>query len=256
MIDVHSHILPGIDDGSKSMQETLELIAEAKKAGFDAIISTSHYIEDYYEADEQKRMGLISEILNETDADIDIYLGSEIYISPNSAKLINESKASTINNTDYVLFETSLNVQPFNLYELIYALQSKKKKLILAHPERYSFVQDNPNIIYDLIERGILMQANYGSVIGRYGKNAQHIVRKLLKNNMIHLMGSDVHRANSIYRDMPIILSELRKIIGDEKVEELTSLNPEHILKNEEIEVDEPQKIKISILDKIMKRYS
>ena len=99
MIDIHTHIIPGIDDGSKSVEETFKLIKEAKEAGFDEIISTSHYMEKYYEADEEERKVWISSIgkaLERQGIDIKLHLGSEIYLSDNIISLINEHKASTI----------------------------------------------------------------------------------------------------------------------------------------------------------------
>ena len=123
---------------------------------------------------------------------------------------------------------------------------------ILAHPERYSFVQKEPELIYDLVEKGVLMQANYGSVIGQYGKKAQMIVLKLLEGNMIHMFGSDVHRQNTIYPRIPQILAELNEIIGEEKLEELTTTNPDLVIHNKKIEIETPQMMTLSFKEKMM----
>lgn len=255
MIDVHSHILPNIDDGSKELKESIELIKEAKEAGFDAIISTSHYMENYYEADSDKRKMLIDEIQTELKSqgiEIKIYLGNEIYLSGNTVQLIKEGKASTINSTDYVLFEMPLSIKPLNLYEMIYKIQNDKKIPILAHPERYSFVQDDPELIYDLIERGVLMQSNFGSVIGLYGKKAQITVKKFLTNNMVHMLGSDVHRMGTIYKDIPYMLDVLEELIGEEKLIELTENNPRIVLNNEKIVIEKPKEMKKSFWERII----
>ena len=168
MIDIHSHILPNIDDGSRSVEETFNLIKEAEEAGFEAIISTSHYIEGYYETDAPERevwVNVIYDKLKLQNINIKLYLGNEIYISENIIKLLEDGKASTINDTSYVLFEMPLNSEPLNLYNVIYEMQQNKIVPILAHPERYSFVQKDPELIYDLIKKGVLMQANFGSII-------------------------------------------------------------------------------------------
>ena len=220
MIDIHSHILPNIDDGSKNIDETLCLIKEAKKAGFEAVVTTPHYMEGYYETNEHERevwMNLICQKLKDDDLSIKLYLGSEIYMSDNLIQQLKEKKASTLNYTSYVLFDLPFNVEPMNLYNTIYEMQKQKIVPILAHPERYAYIQKELETAYELIEKGVLMQANYGSIIGQYGKKAQYTVRKLLENNMIHLLGSDVHKKETIYSKMPQILNELDKIVRTRK---------------------------------------
>lgn len=254
MIDMHSHILPNIDDGARSIEETFHLIQEAKEAGFKAIISTSHYMEGYYETDTPERevwVNAIYDKLQEKNIDIHLYLGNEIYLSENMIKLLEEGKASTINDTSYVLFEMPLNVEPLNLYDVIYEMLQYKLVPILAHPERYTFVQQEPELIYDLIQKGVLMQANYASITGYYGEKAQWMVRKLLENNMVHFLGSDVHRKNTIYPRIPQILDELKGIIEEAKLEELTTTNPKLVLNNKRIEIDEPNKIELTLKEKL-----
>ena len=258
MIDLHSHILPNIDDGSRSIEETFNLIKEAKNVGFDAIISTSHYMENYYETDTPERevwVNAIYENLQAKNIDIRLYLGNEIYLSENIIKLLEEGKASTINDTSYVLFEMPLNAEPLNLYDIVYQMLQCKLVPILAHPERYSFVQKDPELIYDLIQKGVLMQANYGSIIGQYGEKAKIIVKKFFENNMIHFLGSDVHRQNTIYPKIPQILVELNSLIGEEKLEELTTTNPSLVLKNKRINTDEPIPVELSLKEKIIMNF-
>ena len=255
MIDIHSHILPNIDDGARSIEETFNMIKEAKNVGFDVIVSTSHYMEGYYETNVPERevwVKAIHENLQAKNIDINLFLGNEIYMSDNIIELLEDRKASTINDTSYVLFELPLNVEPLNLYDTIYELQQYKLVPILAHPERYSFVQREPELIYDLVEKGVLMQANYGSIIGQYGKKAQMIVRKFFEGNMIHLLGTDVHRQNTIYPKIPQILSELNSLIGEEKLEELTTINPNLVIHNKRIDIDMPHMMKLNFKEKMM----
>ena len=234
MIDFHSHILPNIDDGSTSMEKTINLIKEAKEVGFTKIISTSHYIEEYYEVNEQERTKLLNDIKNEVH-DIELYLGSEIYVTGQMVELIEEQKASTINKSRYVLFELPMNSKTMDAKEVVYRLMEKGYVPTIAHPERYSYVQENPNILIPLIEQGTLFQSNYGSIIGMYGKKAQKTMKKLLKQGLIHFLGSDVHRPNQIYSEIPKCIKKIRKIISEEELEELTTLNAQKVLNNEEI---------------------
>jgi len=254
MIDFHTHILPNIDDGARSVEETFHLIQEAQEVGFKAIVSTSHYMLGEYEtiaSDRELWIQAICDKLQEKNVDMTIYLGNEIYLTKGMIKLIEEKKASTIHHTQYVLFEMPLNSEPFNLYDVIYEMLQYKRIPILAHPERYTFVQQKPELIYELIQKGVLMQANYASIIGYYGKKAQVLVKKFLQNNMIHFLGSDVHRENTIYPEIPQILEQLKMIVGEKKLEELTTTNPQMVLKNEKIEIDEPKPIKLTLKEKL-----
>ncbi len=257
MIDFHTHILPNVDDGAKSTQEALELLKEAKKTGFDTVILTSHYIQNHFEVNVKDRTKLLESIkamLKENKINMDLVLGNEMYFSDLINEFIKSCDACSINNTKYVLFELPFNIKPNNLYDVIYSMLQNKFIPILAHPERYSFVWKNPNLVKDLIEKGVLIQSNFGSFIGQYGKKAQILVKKLLKNDMIHFLGTDAHRIGTIYSQMPEILSKLKKYIGKEKLELLTETNPRLVLENKDIEVLEPKEIKISLIEKIYMR--
>lgn len=238
MIDFHSHILPNIDDGSKSLEDSIEMIKEAKQAGFTKIISTSHYIEDYYDASEQERTKLINELKEKVqDIGIELYLGNEIYITNQITDLIAEKKASTMNNSKYVLFELPMNSKPIDAKEVVFRLMEKGYVPIIAHPERYSYVKKDIEYVRELAEMGALFQSNYGSSIGMYGNDAKKTQKKLLKEGLIHFFGSDVHKAEQVYPQMPKILKKLSKIISEEELELLTTINPQKVLDNEDIEI-------------------
>ena len=238
MIDFHAHILPNIDDGSASMEESINLIKEAEQAGFTGIISTSHYLQNYYECDEAERRRILAELANQVKvADVEaeipkLYLGSEIYISTDIVELLEEGKASTINGTNYVLFELPMNSKPLFAKEVVYKLIENGYKPIIAHPERYSYVKEDIEFVRELKSMGALFQSNYGSVIGMYGGSAKKTLKKLLKEDLISFLGSDVHAVGQIYPKVPKILRKLEKWISPEKLQELTTLNAEEILKS------------------------
>ena len=168
--------------------------------------------------------------------DIELFLGSETYISNEMVSLLKNKEVSTINNSKYVLFELPMNMKPFNVKEVIYRLIENEYIPIIAHPERYSYIQKDIEYVRELSEMGALFQANYGSVVGWYGKDAEKSVKKLLKENLIHFFGSDVHRTNHTYTIIPKALKKIRKITNEEKIEELTTLNAQKVLNNQEIE--------------------
>lgn len=235
MIDFHSHILPGIDDGAKNLEQSIAMVNEAKKVGFTKIISTSHYMENYYECNERDRRQLLKKV-QENVQGIELILGNEIYITNNIIELLQNGQASSINGTKYVLFEFPLiTTRPMNDKEVIYRLVENGYIPIIAHPERYPFIQENPDYLFELEEMGALFQANYGSIIGMYGLKAKKTLKILLKNNLVSFFGSDVHRPEQVYNKMPKIIKKLKKIISNEEFEEFTEINPEKVLKNENI---------------------
>lgn len=256
MIDLHSHIIFDVDDGSKSIEDSIEMILEAVEAGFTDIIATPHYMESAYEVSKpeiKQKMDKIIEILKDNNVKINIHQGNEIYISNNIVDWLNNDIASTINNSKYVLFETPMNVEPLNLLDVVYSLLENKNVPIIAHPERYEFIQKDPNKLIELIENGVLFQANYGSITGQYGKEAQKTVVKLLQNNMIHFMGTDTHRPNSVYTRVGSSVQELKKILPNHIVEEITYENAKKVLNNEDIEIRNPIPVKQSLLNKFFK---
>lgn len=233
MIDIHCHILPGIDDGSRNVEESMEMIREAYKAGFTNIISTSHYIEESYNVPKAKRQELIDMLnskIEQEGMNIKIYNGAEAYITPNLVELIKAEELPTMNGTKYLLMELPMHNQILNLESIVSKVINQGITLIIAHPERYDIVQKNYKVLNELADMGVLFQANYGSCIGQYGKEAEKTLKKLLKANRISFFGTDCHREGSVYCQMPEILKKLEKMIGKEKLEELTTTNPQKLI--------------------------
>ena len=255
MIDIHSHILPEIDDGSRGIDETMAMLKEAEKVGFKEIITTPHYFEGYYESNEVVREELISNIKTQMNAQrisVSLYTGNEIYITEDTMNNVKLRKASSLNHTKYVLVEFDLNVKPMNMLNLIYKILKERYIPILAHPERYGFIQQDLMILKELASNGVLLQCNYGSFVGMYGKKAEIIAKKLLRNNMISFLGTDAHRANSIYEKVPEIMKELTNLVGEAKVDEITDSNQRKVLCNRDIEACEPKEIKLNLIEKFI----
>ncbi len=238
MIDFHSHILYGIDDGAFEIQDSIKLLEEAEKVGFTKIIATSHYQVGNFEANEEKRKRIIEELQHRFN-NVEIILGNEIYITENIIDLLKYKKASSINNTKYVLFEIPFlnNTMYFN--HVIDDFKRNNYIPIIAHPERYKVVKETPTIVEDWIERGILIQCNYASIIGRYGKEAQKTVELLLKHNLIHFLGTDAHRPEITYPYINKAKEKFIKIAGEEYFKCISNINAEKVLKNEIIKVPE-----------------
>lgn len=247
MIDLHSHILPNTDDGSGSLEESLNMLKEAKIAGFDTVCCTPHYFEQRYLKTKEQNIETISKLKAkaiEENIDINIILGNEIFISEKTLEAIECKKISCIGNTEYLLIELPMNQEIKYLREHLSEIMDKGYKIIIAHPERYLYVQKNPDYLIDFIDRGILFQSNYASILGRYGKGAEKTVKILLKNQLIHLFATDSHREKSIYTRMDEIQNKIRKVIDEEYFDILTKENPKLLLNNEDLITLEPMKKK------------
>lgn len=247
MIDVHSHILPSVDDGANDINETFKILEEACNAGFSDIFATSHYIEGEYEFNKTDREFIIEALMQKIEEEglnIKLHIGAEGYISSDFPKLIEAGEVPTLGNSRYVLFELPLRAKVMYTSEVINKLLNMKLIPIIAHPERYEIVQDDPSIAIDWIDDGALLQCNYASIIGRYGLTAKETLFKLLDANAVHFLGTDNHRAGSIYTKMSEIKKEFIKRIGKDKFYELSEINPRCILNNEEIDMEEPKRIK------------
>ena len=255
MIDIHTHILPGIDDGSRSMDESIEIIKKAYNNGVTDIIVTPHYITgSKYIASNTTKKELLSSLKKEIKKrkiDVKLYLGNEVFIESNMLELKDKDEITTLNNGKYLLFELPLNYEFNGIEDLIFNLRCKKIIPIIAHPERYSFLKKNPKLIEDLIDAGALFQSNIGSFLGTYGREAKDTVMLFLKHNMITFISSDVHRRNNnFYKKLNELKEILKKYIDEEEINNLLGENARKILNKEIIEVASYTPIKKGLFGK------
>ena len=189
MIDLHAHILTDTDDGASSFEESVALLYEARKAGFTGIVCTPHYMQGFYEKDANYINNKMKEL--EMDAKrigIHLYQGNEIYAINEICKILKEKKIVSLNNSKYLLIEFSLNNEPIkNSVEIIDEIVKNGYIPIIAHPERYPYVQKDIKFLKSLLKKGVLLQANYASIDGYYGIPAKKTIIKLLKNNNSNL---------------------------------------------------------------------
>ena len=247
MIDIHTHLVNNVDDGSRNSIESLTNFKVAAEAGFTDIILTPHYIEDYYENNIEIIAPKIQELkdkIEDNGININIHHGNEVYFSENLVDLITNNKVATLAGSKYLLFELPLKNKVLTLNNIIMQIKDCGLVPVLAHPERYTFVQNNPNSLIELISKGVLIQSNYGSIIGQYGKEAQKTIIKMLKSNMIHFLGTDTHRTGYIYAHFYKVEKEFLKYISKEKFEELTTTNAKSILNNSSIKIEQPVAVK------------
>lgn len=195
LIDIHTHILPNVDDGSKSIESSLKQLEKMSLEGIKKVFLTPHcmtgklsYKADLYDC----TFKTLQDKINEKGIGIELLKGAEVYAE---YELINTvvKNSLTLGNSNYVLFETSLNLKSFSLASFIYELHKNNFKPILAHPERYTYVHKNFHILEEFRNRDVLFQINAPSLLGYYGNNVKNIAWKLLNKGWAHFIASDDH---------------------------------------------------------------
>ena len=246
MIDMHCHIVPFTDDGAVDNDASIEMGKLAMELGYTDIICTSHYIihdieNDYSEY--RDNVEKLNKLFEENGITVKLHPGNEIFFTNDIVNLVKDKKVSSLNDTKYVLVEFPLfnNTLPMNAYDEFNALQDAGYTPILAHPERYDFVSKGVECLIPLVESGVLLQSNIGSINGKYGKNAQKNVKKMLKLNMVHFFGTDSHNT-SVYKMQEKALKKIKKTIKDEElIEKIFVENPQKVLNNEKISIWYPK---------------
>ena len=199
-VDIHSHLLPGIDDGAKNIDETIFLISKMKEIGFTKIITTPHIITNIWDNNENtiidkhiETSGLIKETIENNHFNV----AAEYMLDSYFFKRLNTEKLLTLKD-NYILIEMSYLSPPIQLYDIIFEIQLSGYKPILAHPERYTFYINNYKEFEKLKNSGCLFQLNLLSTVNYYGEIVGKQTEKLLKNNMYDFVGSDIHHENHI----------------------------------------------------------
>lgn len=238
MKDLHSHILFGIDDGCKTIDEAINLLKESKKQGVDEIILTPHYIENSkFNCNNKDKKALFEELkskVEEENIGIKIYLGNEVFFTDNFIELLEEKEIATLNDSKYILFEFPMGPIYNNTSEIISHIISKGYNPILAHPERYKRFQEHPELAEEYLRMGVHMQGNFTSLFGKYDKTSEKTLKYLLKKHYISFLGSDVH--HQVNYSEKKLRKKLMRITKDaEYVENLLNKNFDKVINKEEI---------------------
>lgn len=199
-VDIHSHILPGIDDGSKSFDMTLSLVNSLKELGFSQFTGTPHIIKHVWENTPEsisKAKEVVISGFENIKQPISLSVAAEYMMEDSFSKLFKSEKLLTLKD-NYVLVEMSYLNAPMQLYDIIFDLQVAGYKPVLAHPERYVFYHQNFSEYKKLKKAGCLFQLNLLSTVGYYGKRETETAQKLLDEGMIDFVGSDVHHERHI----------------------------------------------------------
>ena len=235
MVDIHSHILWDIDDGSKSKEMTIRMLKKAELGGTSKIVATPHFCPGYCEktfTEIQEAFKKVKTIIKEENVSIEVYLGQEVYFTNNIIKDYEDGVISTINNSRYMLIE--FNMREFDLIdvtEVLYELKLKGVTPVIAHPERYIKFIENEILINEFIKEGYLFQLNTGSLRGDFGKKVKKLAKKLLKNKIYSFIGSDGHRDEKRDTNMGIV----KRLIKDREYLNYLKNSGEDLIENREV---------------------
>ena len=198
--DIHSHFIPGIDDGAKIMEDSVQMITEIYNLGYKKVITTPHIMGDFYRnTPENIGEGLanVRIALKQANIPIKIEAAAEYYLDFDLERKLDEGKLLTFGNNN-VLFEVSYMNAPENLLHMIFRMQTMGYQPILAHPERYNFWHNNFSKYEMLMEKGVKLQLNINSLSGYYSISTQKIAEQLIDKNMISYIGTDCHHMGHI----------------------------------------------------------
>jgi tyrosine-protein phosphatase YwqE len=199
-VDIHSHLIPGIDDGAKTIEDSIRLLQRFEELGFKKVITTPHVMSDFYRNTPDIILSGLDKLKNELakqNLSITIEAAAEYYLDYELEKKIERKELLTLGGK-YVLFELPFVTAPDNLYKAIFDMQTNGYIPILAHPERYSYWYRSFDTYYELKEKGILFQLNTISLTGHYSPETKKIAERMIDENLIDFVGSDCHHLHHL----------------------------------------------------------
>ena len=237
LVDIHTHILPGLDDGARSMETSLMMTLLAVESGVSAIIATPHanqrgMFENYASGRIFDRLDELKQEVRCEGLPLDIYLGMEVYATEEVPRLIREKKLLTLNHSRYLLIEFGFYSDIEWMEHILFRVMDTGCVPIVAHPERYVQVQEDPEAVFGWMEQGMGIQLNKGSFFGRFGREACDVAHELTAGGLVGCIASDAHSAVQRTTDMEDIAGYISYTFSEETAERLLSDNPRRILEN------------------------
>jgi protein-tyrosine phosphatase len=237
-IDIHCHIMPGVDDGARDAATSLEMLKIAQKSGIEHIVLTPHHKPMHHNVSpdhNQKYTKALQEMAVKNGIDVKLYSGNEIYYSDETFDELVSGRICTLAGSDYVLFEFHPTNPYKAIHNAIYQVQAAGYIPILAHVERYSDMVSHFSYVEEMVDMGCYIQVNASSIMGKYGFGISHFTKKLLKNHLVHFVATDAHDTD---KRAPK-LSECREFIGrkfgQDYSDRLLWDNPMCVINNETI---------------------
>ena len=221
--DVHSHLLPGIDDGSQDMPTSLQLIREMKALGYKKLITTPHVMWDMYQNTREiilEKLDRVRMRLKEESVDIELHAAAEYFIDDHLGDLLKQKEPLLTFGNNLVLVEFSMASQSFELKEILFEMQMQGYQPVIAHPERYTYLQANKDFYDELKDTGCFFQLNILSLSGYYSETVMELGRYLAKKQYYDLVGTDLHHFRHLDAlKNPSVISSLQKLLEAGKIQ-------------------------------------
>ena len=238
MKDLHCHLLYGIDDGCKTIDDSIKLLRKLVDNGTTEVVLTPHYVENSkYNCNNKKKEELFATLKNRVkkeNIEVKLYLGNEVFYTNRFIELIKKKEIATINNSKYILFEFPLRNPTQKIGEVISSIIKNGYVPILAHPERYPMFQERPELAEEYLRMGVLLQGNYTSLFGKYGRKAKRVLKLLIKKGWISFLGSDAH--HDIQNDKNQLERKLTRLNKDkEYIKSILETNFDKVIYNDDI---------------------
>lgn len=240
MIDLHSHILPELDDGSQSLEESLAMARMAVQSGVTVMVATPHCMDDRAQQ-VYAAWRLLREALRDTEIPLKLYLGMEIFGTADTVRLLRAGRLFPLNGSQYPLIEFSFRSTGEEETQILYQVLRAGYRPLVAHPERYGYVRENPELINLWTKMGCLLQVNRGSLLGRFGPGAQRMAAELVERGFVTAVATDAHSLRVRTPWMKDIQTLLSQEYSPQLARKLLLQNPQHILRNEPLPPSEPE---------------
>jgi len=234
MIDLHTHILPGLDDGAADIYDTLEMAEIAVRSGVTAMAATPHcnipgVYHNYYGEEYIQVFQKAERALNEEGIPLTLYAGMEVFVTEDLPRLLREGKILTINAGRYLLVEFSFEEDPQFVERMLQKIQELGLTPIIAHPERYEFVKEDPLLVSEWKRKGYEIQINKGSLQGRFGRRIYYVAHELLQKNLVTVVASDAHSPFQRTPNLADVYEELAEDYPESYLQVLFQDNPMRI---------------------------
>jgi protein-tyrosine phosphatase len=237
LIDLHSHILPGVDDGAPDLSMSLAMGRMAVEDGIEVMACTPHFMPGMYDneaADIRQRVEHLNHVFHEHDINLALVLGSDAHIRADFVSCLRDGRIPTLHGSRYVLFEPPHNVMPQRMEDLLFNTQVSGFVPILTHPERLKWIEQNYQTVVDLARNGVWMQITAGSLTGRFGKRPQYWAQRMLAEGHVSILATDAHNIKS----RPPLLAEARELaeqeVGVDEATHLVVTRPECVLEDQD----------------------
>lgn len=240
MIDLHAHILPDIDDGPASLEESIELCRAAEEDGIDTIVATPHAFHGLYHATRGaifNRVAALRDRLDAAGVAIAIEPGAEISLTADLVDRIEKGEAMTLaDGGKYILLELPNNILPRGIDDLLFSLRLEGMKAIISHPERNFAVRDDVDALSAIADSGHLVQLTAASLTGYFGEETYRCAVKLLESGLCHVVASDCHSLDGRPPGLSEARHRVRALAGEAEAERIFEHNPARILAGGDLE--------------------